>query len=81
MIIQTTDHVLYNISIFGRDSDVDCAVDIMQFANPLHLNEYETVDMAYDAVYMWWGDSGTLHEELDFWESEGYTIEMEVVEQ
>lgn len=74
MIIQTTDHVLYDISIFGRDTDVDCTVDIMQFANPLHLNADD------DTVYMWWGDSGTLHEELDFWESEGYTVEMVVVD-
>ena len=48
MIIQTTDNVLYNISIFGRDTDVDCAVDLMQFARPLHLNESET-------AYQWWG--------------------------
>ena len=74
MIIQTTDNVLYNISIFGRDTDVDCAVDIMQFANPLHLNAYET-------AYIWRGDSGTLHEELDFWESEGFRVEMEVVDE
>ena len=73
MIIKTTDNVLYNISIFGRDTDVDCAVDLMQLARPLHLNESET-------AYLWWGDSGTLYDELDFWESEGYMIEMEVLD-
>ena len=73
MIIQTTDNVLYNISIFGRDNEVDCAVDILQFSRPLHLNDTET-------AYLWWGDSGSLHEELDFWESEGFTVEMEVID-
>lgn len=73
MIIQTTDNVLYNISIYSHDYNVDCAIDLMQFARPLHLNESET-------AYLWWGDSGTLHDELDFWESEGYMIEMEVLD-
>lgn len=74
MIVQTTDNVLYNIEMYGREYNTDCAVDMLQFFRPLHLNDTET-------AYMWWGDSGTLHEELDFWESEGFTIEMEVVEQ
>lgn len=73
MIIQTTDNVLYNIEMYRYDNGTDCAVDLLQFSRPLHLNESET-------AYQWWGDSGTLHEELDFWESEGYTIEMEVVD-
>ena len=73
MIIQTTDNVLYNIEMYGREYNTDCAVDMLQFSRPLHLNAAET-------AYMWWGDSGTLHEELDFWESEGYTVEMEVVD-
>lgn len=73
MIIQTTDNVLYNISIYSHIFDVECAVSLLQFARPLHLNESET-------AYLWWGDSGTLHEELDFWENEGYMIEMEVVD-
>ena len=70
MIIQTTNNVLYNISIFGRDNEVDCAVDILQFSRPLHLNDTET-------AYLWWGDSGSLHEELDFWESGGFTVVIE----
>lgn len=74
MIVQTTDNVLYNIEMYGREYNTDCAVDMLQFSRPLYLNDTET-------AYMWWGDSGTLHEELDFWESEGYTVEMEVVEQ
>lgn len=73
MIIQTTDNVLYNISIYRHNLNIDCAVDLMQFSRPLHLNESET-------AYLWWGDSGTLCDELDFWESEGYMIEMEVID-
>ena len=73
MTIQTTDNVLYNIEMYGREYNTDCAVDLLQFSRPLHLNESET-------AYQWWGDSGTLHEELDFWESEGYTVEMEIVD-
>ena len=73
MIIKTTDKVLYNISIFGRDNEVDCAVDILQFSSPLHLNDTET-------AYLWWGDSRSLHYELDFWEYEGFTVEMEVID-
>lgn len=72
MIIQTTNNVLYNISMYGLNG-IECAVDMLQFARPLHLNDTET-------AYLWWGDSGTLYEELDFWESEGYMVEMEVVD-
>ena len=71
MIIQTTDNVLYNILMYGLNG-IECAVDMLQFSRPLHLNDTET-------AYLWWGDSGTLHDELDFWESEGYTVEMEIV--
>lgn len=72
MIIQTTDNVLYNISIFGRDNEGECAVDVLQVSRPLFLNETET-------AYKWWGDSSSLHEELDYWKGKGYTVEMEVI--
>lgn len=72
MIIQTTDNVLYNISMYGYNN-VDCAEDLMQFVNSLHLNAYET-------AYLWRGDSSSLHDELDFWESEGYMVEIEVMD-
>ena len=75
MIIQTTDNVLYNVSIYNYDYDydVDCAVDVLQVFRPLFLNETET-------AYKWWGDSSSLHEELDYWESEGYMVEIEVMD-
>ena len=73
MIIQTTDNVLYNIEMYKLGYDAECAVDLLQFSRPLHLNDAET-------AYMWWGDSGTLHEELDYWEREGYIVQMEVVD-
>lgn len=72
MIIQTTDNVLYNISIFSRYNEVECAVDVLQVSRPLFLNETET-------AYKWWGDSSSLHDELYFWKNAGYTVEIEVI--
>ena len=74
MIIQTTDNVLYNVSIYVHDYDydVDCAVDVLQVSRPLFLNETET-------AYKWWGDSSSLHEELDYWKGKGYAVEIEVM--
>lgn len=73
MIIQTTDNVLYNIEMYKPGYDAECAVDMLQFHRPLHLNDAET-------AYLWWGNSRTLHEELGFWVTEGYIVQMEVVD-
>lgn len=72
MIIQTIDNVLYNVSIYDHDYDVDCAVDVLQVFRPLTLNETET-------AYKWWGDSSSLHEALDYWKGKGYAVEIEVI--
>lgn len=73
MIIQTTDNVLYNVSIFSRYNEVECAVDVLQVSRPLFLNETET-------AYKWWGDSSSLHDELYYWKNAGYTVEIEVMD-